>query len=126
MILALALAGPLGMADHLDRRVAELSSGQRQKVSLVRALLLEPAVLLFDEPTANLDPVAAAALHAELRALADGGHAVVLCTHDLHAAEPICDRVAVLNRTLRGVHSLPGERGVPARSALHAWFEAAS
>lgn len=119
------LAARLGLADQLDRRVGELSSGQQQKVSLIRALLLEPTVLLFDEPTANLDPISARALHIELRALADQGRAVVLCTHDLHAAGPICDRVAVLNRTLRAVHDVPGSRGVPERSALHRWFEEA-
>lgn len=124
-----ALLGPLterlDLAGQLDVRAGALSSGQQQKVSLVRALLLEPSVLLFDEPTANLDPLAASVLHRELRRLAASGRAVVLCTHDLHAAEPVCDRVAVLNRTLRGVHLVPGERRAPAPGALHGWFEAA-
>lgn len=121
-----SLAEELDLAAHLDRRVAQLSSGQQQKLSLIRALLLAPRVLLFDEPTANLDPLSAHAIHEAIRARADQGIAVVLCTHDLHAAEQICDRVAVLNRQLRGVHVLDGERRAPAMGALHRLFQAST
>ncbi len=119
------LAERFGLTEVLDTYAGRLSSGQQQKVSLVRALLLEPAIVLFDEPTANLDPISADTLHRELRALADAGHAVVLCTHDLHAAAPLCDRVAVLNRTLRGVHRCEGVRAPQPRNPLHGWFEEA-
>lgn len=118
------LAAQLQLTAHLDCPVAALSSGQQQKLSLLRALLLQPKVLLFDEPTANLDPLAAHTLHQAIRERADAGVPVVLCTHDLAAAEQICDRVAVLNRTLRTVHTLPGTRTVPPVGALHALFEA--
>jgi ABC-type multidrug transport system ATPase subunit len=121
-----ALLAGLDLEPHLDRRAGELSSGQRQKASLVRALLLEPRVLLFDEPTANLDAVAADVIHRAIRARADAGIAVVLCTHDLRAAEAICDRVAVLNRTLREVVSFDGPRAVPDPSRLHRALVAAS
>lgn len=84
----------------LDRPSAEYSSGMRQKVSLLRALLLSPALLLLDEPSSNLDPVATRTLYGAVRAQADQGVAVVLCTHDLRAASRICDRVAVLSRRL--------------------------
>lgn len=122
---ALGIADSHGLTPHLDRRAGLLSSGQQQKVSLVRALLLDPAVLLFDEPTANLDPSSAYALHVQLRAQAEAGRAVVLCTHDLHAASQVCDRVAILHRTLREVRVLEGERRPPEPSVLHAAFEAA-
>ena len=116
------LATQLELEDHLDRPVATLSSGQQQKLSLLRALLLQPKILLFDEPTANLDPLAAHTLHRAIRERADAGVPVVLCTHDLAAAEQICDRVAVMNRTLRTVHTLPGVRSVPEPGTLHALF----
>lgn len=118
-----ALIGPareLGLDAHLDRPVAELSSGQRQKASLVRALLLAPSVLLLDEPTANLDPLSAHTLLARIRALADSGLAVVLCTHDLRAADPICDRLVVFDRTIRATR--PGSRGAPPSDELHTWL----
>jgi ABC-type multidrug transport system ATPase subunit len=80
----------------LERRVGAWSTGMRQKLSLVRALLLSPKLLLLDEPTANLDPVATDAVFRAVRAAADGGLAVVVATHDLHAAELLCDEVAVI------------------------------
>jgi len=114
-----ALLEGLDLQPHLDRRAGLLSSGQRQKASLVRALLLGPAVLLFDEPTANLDPLSARAIHLAIRARADAGTAIVLCTHDLYAAEHICDRVAVLDRTLIRTEEFSGPRRVPEPSLLH-------
>ncbi|MEZ4317527.1 MAG: ABC transporter ATP-binding protein [Myxococcota bacterium] len=114
------LVADLELAPHLDRRASALSSGQRQKASLVRALLLDPAVLLFDEPTANLDPLSAHAIHQAIRQRADAGTTVVLCTHDLHAAEHVCDRVAVMNRTLRSIETFDGVRSAPVPGRLHA------
>ncbi|MCB9677303.1 MAG: ABC transporter ATP-binding protein [Alphaproteobacteria bacterium] len=116
----------LDLWTHLDRRAGDLSSGQRQKASLVRALLLRPAVLLFDEPTANLDPLSARAIHLAIRERADAGIAVVLCTHDLYAAEHVCDRVAVLNRTLRALETFDGPRSAPEPGRLHALLAAAA
>lgn len=84
------------LAEHMDKRTSGWSTGMQQKLSLVRALLLKPEVLLFDEPAANLDPVAADLMYRELRDRADAGLACVLVTHDLHAAERYCDRVAVI------------------------------
>lgn len=90
------LADELGIRAHLDVRAAACSSGMQQKVSLLRALLMDPAVLLLDEPTSNLDPLAAHTIYRTARALADRGRAVVWVTHDLVAAEQICDRAALV------------------------------
>ena len=72
----------LGLADHLEKRPYELSVGQRQRVAVGRALLKRPAVLLADEPTANLDRESAAAVIDALRALVASGTTLVAATHD--------------------------------------------
>ena len=78
-----ALLAKLGLADKAARRPAALSGGERQRVAIARALFAEPDVILADEPTGNLDVVAAKALCALLRALnADERSAILLVTHD--------------------------------------------
>ncbi len=115
---AMPLVHRLAVADALDRPVGALSSGMRQKFSLVRALLLSPKALLLDEPTANLDPVAAWTIYEAVREQADAGVAVVLCTHDLHAAESLCERVVLLQQTVLATHHQPGQRTAPPSGAL--------
>ena len=116
------LLASLHVGRDLDRRVSGYSSGMCQKVSLARALLLRPRVLLLDEPTSNLDPVSSSTLHAAIRRQADEGVTIVMATHDLHAAEHICNRVGALNRRLLRVDTL-GPGGVPIRSRLHDLFD---
>jgi osmoprotectant transport system ATP-binding protein len=83
--------------DALGRYPAELSGGQRQRVGLMRALMLEPEVLLLDEPLGALDPLVRADLQAELGALFRTlGKTVVLVTHDLAEAGLLGDRVVLL------------------------------
>lgn len=110
---AAPLLAELGLTEDVDRPVAEWSSGMKQKLSLVRALLLDPAVLLLDEPTANLDALAAQTIYAAVRRRADAGIAVVIATHDLVAAERMCDRVAVIDHGLARLEVLQGPRSVP-------------
>lgn len=119
-----ALAAQTGLSPHLDRPTGELSSGQKQRASLVRSLLLAPSVLLFDEPTANLDPLGAAGMLEQIRQRADDGIAVVLCTHDLHAAARVCDQVVVLDRTIRARRALTGPREDPHGPLLAFYREA--
>jgi ABC-2 type transport system ATP-binding protein len=78
-----------------------LSKGLRQRVALARALLSDPAVLFLDEPTAGLDPVAALEVHDLITDLRARGVTIFLTTHRLDEAERLCDRVAILNTTLR-------------------------
>jgi len=83
--------------DALDRYPTELSGGQRQRVSLMRALILEPSLLLLDEPLGALDPLIRAGLQRDLKtAFARSGATVVLVTHDLVEASWFADRVCVL------------------------------
>jgi osmoprotectant transport system ATP-binding protein len=84
-------------ADLLDRYPAELSGGQRQRVGLMRALMLDPAVLLLDEPLGALDPITRAQLQGDLRDIFRDLHkTVVLVTHDLAEAAFFADDVVLL------------------------------
>jgi ABC-type multidrug transport system ATPase subunit len=115
------LARELGLGQGLDERVARLSTGTQQKLSLVRALLLSPTLLLLDEPTANLDPLAASTLYAEVRKRADAGVACVLATHELSAAEAVCDRVLLVDGTVRRELTFKEHRAPLAGPLLEAW-----
>ena len=79
-----------------DRRVTELSGGERSRVALARALAVEAPVILADEPTASLDPRHQIDVMQNLRATADGGVLVIVVTHDLGLAVRFADQVLVL------------------------------
>lgn len=83
------------MADHADRRIDELSGGQRKRVSIACELLADPLLLFLDEPTSGLDPGLERKLMYTLRRLADGGRTVVLITHAT-ANIRMCDHIAFL------------------------------
>ena len=88
-----------GMGDRIDRSVQGLSTGQRKRVGLARALLHEPEVLFLDEPTSGLDPAATREVIDLMAALArEHGRTIVLCTHFLTEASRLCRRVAILER----------------------------
>lgn len=90
------LAEYLGIADRLDHRPRQLSGGQRQRVALARALINEPAVVLADEPTGNLDSESGSEVLALLRNGVDTyGWTVVMVTHD-RASARIADRMVVM------------------------------
>ncbi len=94
-----ALAKTLGLEALLDRSPHELSGGQQQRVALLRALVTEPTVLLFDEPLSNLDAQLRQALRAEIRRLQRKvGFTAVYVTHDQEEAMAISDRVVVMEQ----------------------------
>jgi ABC-2 type transport system ATP-binding protein len=93
----------VNLADRANDACGTLSKGLRQRVALARALLSDPEVLFLDEPTSGLDPVAARDVHELIAALRQRGVTIFLTTHRLEEAERLCDRVAILNRTLRTI-----------------------
>jgi ABC-2 type transport system ATP-binding protein len=93
----------VNLADRAQDPCGSLSKGLRQRVALARALLSDPQVLFLDEPTAGLDPVASRDVHELIDALRQRGVTIFLTTHRLEEAERLCDRVAILNTTLRTI-----------------------
>lgn len=93
----------VNLVDRAGDACGTLSKGLRQRVALARALLSDPEVLFLDEPTAGLDPVAARDVHELIAALSRSGVTIFLTTHRLEEAERLCDRVAILNTTLRTI-----------------------
>jgi sodium transport system ATP-binding protein len=93
-----ALVGALALAPFVDRRCESLSTGERQRVSIARAVLHDPEVLILDEPTAGLDVLASRFLRDFVRAERDRGKAVLFSTHYLAEAELLCDRIGLLHQ----------------------------
>ncbi|MGA3218674.1 MAG: ABC transporter ATP-binding protein [Acidimicrobiales bacterium] len=91
----------VNLEDRARDLCGSLSKGLRQRVALARALLNDPAVLFLDEPTSGLDPVATREVHELIGSLRERGVTIFLTTHRLEEAERLCDRVAILNTTLR-------------------------
>ncbi len=89
------LLGQLGLAERLDHQPAQLSGGEQQRVAVARALVVEPDLLLADEPTSELDAATRDVVLAALRAVADRGGVVVLATHDREVAAT-CDAEVAL------------------------------
>ncbi len=92
------LAALFDMHAFLDQRSSTLSTGQRQRVILARALIHDPPVMLLDEPTRGLDVLGIQAVFDYLRHLRAQRKAVILCTHALDEAQRACDRVGLLHQ----------------------------
>jgi sodium transport system ATP-binding protein len=88
----------LKMNDIRDLLGAKMSTGMKQKVSVARAVVHDPPVLIFDEPTAGLDVLVARALLQTVIELRDQGKCIVFSTHIMREAEKLCDRVAIVHR----------------------------
>jgi iron(III) transport system ATP-binding protein len=100
----------LGLAGLDDRLPSELSGGQQQRVAVARALVLEPRVLLFDEPLSNLDAKLRRRVRGEIRELQQRlGLSVVYVTHDQEEALAVSDRIIVMDNAVIAQHGTPAE-----------------
>ncbi|AUG46447.1 phosphate ABC transporter ATP-binding protein [Haloarcula taiwanensis] len=86
----------VGLREKMDQHADSLSGGEAQRVSFARALAYNPDLLLLDEPTSDLDPRNTAVIEDAIAEARNRGIGVVVATHDMHQAERVADRVAVL------------------------------
>jgi len=102
------LLASVGMKDHIEKLPSEISGGMQKRVGLARALALEPEILLFDEPTAGLDPITAAEIGDLIVDLKKRRQmTAIVVTHDVRGARAFGDRVVLLNEgKIRGEGSL--------------------
>ncbi|MBK9383567.1 MAG: ATP-binding cassette domain-containing protein [Planctomycetes bacterium] len=90
------LSKTFGMESYLDGRCEKLSTGQKQKISIARAVVHDPPVLILDEPTSGLDIIGSSAMIDFVAARRAAGTCVVFSTHILSEAEELCDRIAIV------------------------------
>jgi sodium transport system ATP-binding protein len=93
-----AVIDRLDMASFAGQRAESLSSGQKQKVAIARAIVHDPPVLMFDEPTSNLDVLASRDIREFMVESKQRGKCVIFSTHVLHDAERLCDRVTIIHQ----------------------------
>ena len=90
---AMSLLQRVGLADRADAYPSQLSGGQKQRIAIVRALAMEPEVMLFDEPTSALDPEMVGEVLEVMKELAKGGMTMVCVTHEMGFAKEVANRV---------------------------------
>lgn len=107
--LALSLLEKVGLADKADAYPSTLSGGQKQRIAIVRALAMEPDVLLFDEPTSALDPEMVGEVLAVMSELAKDGMTMVVVTHEMGFAKEVANRVVFIDEGVIKEESAPSE-----------------
>ncbi|MDP2136951.1 MAG: ATP-binding cassette domain-containing protein [Candidatus Didemnitutus sp.] len=91
------LADELGMHDFLDRRCDKFSTGMKQKTSIARTLIHDPAVMIFDEPTLGLDVMTARSIVKFVRECRNRGKTVIYSTHVMSEVEKLCDTIGIIH-----------------------------
>ncbi len=94
---ALKLLTRVGMADRVDAYPDQLSGGQKQRVAIVRALMMDPEVMLFDEPTSALDPEMIGEVLDVMKRLAEEGMTMIVVTHEMRFAREVSNRTIFLD-----------------------------
>ncbi|MCB2212853.1 ABC transporter ATP-binding protein [bacterium] len=91
------VAKRFGLDEFIDTKIGKLSTGQRQRTSISRAVIQQPELMIFDEPTAGLDPISARHITEFIREGRSGGVTLLFSTHYLREAENLCDRIAIMH-----------------------------
>ena len=107
--LALSLLERIGLADKADAYPSKLSGGQKQRIAIVRALAMEPEVMLFDEPTSALDPEMVGEVLELMKQLARDGMTMVVVTHEMGFAREVANRVIFIDEGRVQEDELPEE-----------------
>jgi len=130
------MASYFGIGEWYDRDVSELSGGQKQLLNLAAVLVMQPDILILDEPTAQLDPIAASDFIAALKRLnRDMSLTMIMAEHRLEEVVPICDRLMIMEDGTLAANGAPADvitqlrgrdellRGMPAAARLYAELE---
>jgi len=118
----------VGLAEKIGEYPLRLSGGQQQRVGIARALAVEPAAILFDEPTSSLDPELIGEVLSVMKELAREGLTMVIVTHEMHFAAEVADRVIFLDRGVKVEEGVPSElffrpKSERTRRFLETWIE---
>ena len=114
---ARVLLGQVGLENRADSYPYQLSGGQQQRVAIARALALSPEVLCFDEPTSALDPELTGEVLRVIRGLKDGGHTMIVVTHEIEFAKNVADVIIYM------ADGVIEEMGAPAQVIDKPWSE---
>ena len=106
---ALELLDRIGLLDKKDEYPSKLSGGQKQRVAIIRALAMDPKVMLFDEPTSALDPEMVGEVLDLMKDLAKDGMTMVVVTHEMGFAREVADRVLFVNEGVIAEEAPPAE-----------------
>ena len=106
---ALALLDRVGLKDRANAYPSQLSGGQKQRVAIVRALCMQPDVMLFDEPTSALDPEMVGEVLDVMKALANDGMTMAVVTHEMGFAREVADRVLFIDQGIIMEEGTPEE-----------------
>ncbi|MBR2448039.1 MAG: amino acid ABC transporter ATP-binding protein, partial [Clostridia bacterium] len=106
---AMKLLERVGLADRADSYPSQLSGGQKQRVAIVRALCMQPEVMLFDEPTSALDPEMVGEVLEVMKSLANEGMTMAVVTHEMGFAREVADRVFFIDEGIIMEEGTPEE-----------------
>lgn len=106
---ALMLLKSAGLADKADNYPCELSGGQQQRAAIVRALALNPKIMLFDEPTSALDPELTNEVLKIIKSLADGNMTMIIVTHEMTFARDVSDKIIFMDDGIIAEEGTPDE-----------------
>lgn len=106
---AMSLLEKVGLADRANAYPSQLSGGQKQRVAIVRALCMDPEVMLFDEPTSALDPEMVGEVLGVIKDLAASGMTMAIVTHEMGFAREVADRIIFIDKGVIAEEGTPEE-----------------